>query len=113
MARLYADENFAFPVVSELRRLGHNALTAQEAGKAEQAIPDNEVLQFSSDENRAVLTFNRKHFIRLHREAPEHYGIIVCTYDPDFAAQAARIDVAVREQPELSGILLRVNRPAY
>ncbi len=113
MARLYADENFAFPVVLELRRLGHNVLTTQEAGKSEQAIPDDEVLRFACDENRAVLTFNRKHFIRLHRGMPEHQGIIVCTYDPDFEAQAARIDAAIRELPELGEALLRVNRPLH
>ena len=35
MAQLYADENFPLPVVDELRRLGHNALTMQESGKLE------------------------------------------------------------------------------
>jgi Domain of unknown function (DUF5615) len=30
---LYADENFPLPVVQELRRLGHDVLTAQEDGK--------------------------------------------------------------------------------
>ncbi len=33
MAALYADENFDYPVVLELRRLGHDVLTAQEAGQ--------------------------------------------------------------------------------
>lgn len=33
MARLYADEDFPYPVVLELRRLGHEVLTVQEAGK--------------------------------------------------------------------------------
>ena len=27
---LYADEDFSFPVVEELRRLGHDVVTAQE-----------------------------------------------------------------------------------
>ncbi len=113
MARLYADENFAFPVVSSLRQLGHDVLTTQEAGRSEQAIPDNEVLQFACDENRAVLTFNRKHFIRLHQEMPEHHGIIVCTYDHNFAAQSERIHAAIMAQADISRLLLRVNRPLY
>ena len=29
---LYADEDFSFPVVEELRRLGHDVVTAQEDG---------------------------------------------------------------------------------
>ncbi len=112
MARLYADENFALPVVLELRRLGHDVMTTHEAGKSDQSIPDDEVLRFASVENRMVLTLNRKHFLRLHREAPDHQGIIVCTYDPNFVAQASRIDAAIQEQTALNGKLLRVNRPA-
>jgi len=111
MARLYANENFALPVALELRRLGHDVLTTHEAGKSDQSIPDDEVLQFACAEDRVVLTLNRKHFIRLHREGAVHRGIIACTYDPDFVAQAARIDAAVREHQPLSGKILRVNRP--
>jgi len=31
MARLYADEDFPFPVVEKLRQLGHDVLTTPEA----------------------------------------------------------------------------------
>jgi hypothetical protein len=34
MARLYSNEHFPFPVVEELRRLGHDVLTIQETGQA-------------------------------------------------------------------------------
>jgi len=34
MAQLYGDEDFSFPVTQELRRLGHDVLTVQEAGQA-------------------------------------------------------------------------------
>ena len=111
MARLYANENFALPVVLELRRLGHDVLTTHEAGKSDQSVSDDEVLKFASSENRVALTLNRKHFIRLHQEMPDHRGIIVCTYDPDFVAQAARIHAAIQEEAMLSGKLLRDNRP--
>jgi hypothetical protein len=30
MARLYTDEHFPFPVVEELRQLGHDVLTLQD-----------------------------------------------------------------------------------
>jgi hypothetical protein len=85
-------------------------LTIQEAGKADQALPDKEVLAFASSGQRAVLTLNRLHFIRLHRQQPEHAGIIVCKFDPDFEAQAERIHKAIAGQPTLAGQLLRVNR---
>jgi Domain of unknown function (DUF5615) len=36
MASLYADEDFPLPVVVDLRNLGHDVLTAHEAGQANQ-----------------------------------------------------------------------------
>jgi hypothetical protein len=44
MARLYSNENFPLPVVEKLRVLRHDVLTIQETGKAEQALPEKEVL---------------------------------------------------------------------
>ena len=64
MARLYANENFPFPVVEEL-----------------------------------------------HRQRLDHRGIVACTYDPNFAALAKRIDAALANPTELAGQLIRVNRP--
>lgn len=111
MARLYSNENFPLPVVHALRQLGHDVLTIQETGRAEQALPDHAVLSFATQDNRAVLTLNRKHFIRLHRQDADHAGIIVCTFDPDFTGQAERIDEALQAYDELGGRLIRVNRP--
>lgn len=112
MARLYSNENFPFPAVEELRRLGHDVLTVQDAGKANQEIPDDEVLAFAFAENRAVLTINRRDFIRLHRKDSNHAGIIVCTADPDFIRQANRVHEAIEALPQLNGQLIRVNRPS-
>ena len=111
MAKLYANENFPLPVVEELRRLGHDVVTVQESGKAEQGTPDVDVLQFAVTDDRAVLTLNRKHFIRIHGEQPSHAGIIVCTVDPDFARQAAGIHAAMEAAPDLHGQLIRIDRP--
>ncbi|HEY9850222.1 MAG TPA: DUF5615 family PIN-like protein [Leptolyngbyaceae cyanobacterium] len=52
-----------------LRALGHDVLTVQEAGNANQGMPDSDVLAFATSEKRAVLTQNRKDFFRLHRIA--------------------------------------------
>ena len=67
MARLYSNENFPRRVVEELRQLGHDVLTSFKAGRANQGIPDDEVLTFSTQEQRALLTLNRQDFFRLHR----------------------------------------------
>src|SRR5437773_7790752 len=95
MARLYANENFPLPVVEELRRLGHDAVTVQETGKAEQSWPDEEVLAFAYNERRILLTINRKHFVRLHTQGATHAGIVACTLDADFLGQAERIHAAL------------------
>ena len=87
MANLYANENFPLKVVEELRRLGHDVLTTQEAGKAGQAVPDEEVLDYATAASRAV------------------------TFDPDFPGQAQRIHEAIRPLPELTNQLIRVSRP--
>jgi hypothetical protein len=112
MARLYANENFPQPVVAELRRLGHDVLTVAETGRASQAWPDSEVLKFACAEGRAVLTLNRRHFIRLHADQSGHCGIIVCTFDPGYAGQASRIDDAIRSHAALTNQLIRINRPS-
>ena len=111
MARLYANENLPLPVVERLRELGHDLLMTADAGKANSRIPDDEGLDFAAAHGRAVVTLNRKRFIRLHESGRAHHGIIVCTFNPDFAAQAAQIDEALRRSGDLRHTLVRVNRP--
>ena len=113
MARLYTNENFPLQVAEELRRLGHDVLTVQEAGNAGRAIPDATVLAFAIQDRRALVTLNRRHFIRLHHEQPNHQGIVVCTFNPDFAAQARRIHEVLGDPVEMAGRLVRVNRPIF
>jgi len=109
--RLYADENFPLPVVAELRRLGHDVLTAFEDGRANKAISDEAVLARSLKLGRAVLTINRSDFRRMHIDGHEHAGIIICTFDTDFIGQADRIHKLCDAVLSLKGELLRVNRP--
>ena len=111
MARLYSNENFPLPVVEELRNLGHDVVTSSESARAGQGIPDDQVLQFAVETSRIVVTFNRLHFIRLHSHYPNHFGIIVCTYDPDFKALAGRIDQELKSKLDFAKQLARINRP--
>lgn len=112
MARLYADEQFPLLVSELLRTMGHDVLTVQEAGNANLGIPDEDVLAFAIGDNRAVVTLNRQDFIRLHNLRNEHFGIIVCTNDPDRTRMATRIHEAISSVESLSGQLIRVVRPA-
>ena len=111
MARLYADEGFPRRVSQLLGSLGHDVLAVQEAGQANQRIPDEQVLAFATSQNRAVLTVNRADFIRLHRQSTGHAGIIVCTEDPDRQQLADRIHATILTEGKLAGKLLRVSRP--
>lgn len=111
MAALYSNENFPLPSVMELRRLGHDVLTIQETGRADQAMPDEAVLAFAAEAHRILITLNRRHFIRLHNMGHPHAGIVVCTFDPDFVALAQHVHLALAAETDMTGKLTRVNRP--
>jgi hypothetical protein len=106
--QLYADENFFFPVVEELRRLGHDVLTAGEDGLS--AADDLVILARANSLARVVLTFDRWDFERLHRQGAAHCGILSATQDHDYAALAQRIAAALRGASP-GRWHLRVNRP--
>jgi hypothetical protein len=110
MARFFADENFAFPVVEILRTYGHDVTTCGDAGIDNRAATDTEVLTRAGDEARILLTFNRRHFMTLHQRQPKHAGIVACTFDQDFIALARRIDEAVRGAETMTGRLVRIYR---
>ena len=110
IARLYSNENVPQPVVAALRGFGHDVLTSRDAGKANDAIPDEEVLRYATTDQRAVITHHRQDFIHLHRLHPDHHGIIVCTVETDFPALAARIHSHLQKIASLQGQLLRINR---
>jgi hypothetical protein len=110
LARFYSNENFPLPAVEALRELGHDVLTSHEANRSNRRIPDEDVLEYSNSQQRALLTLNRKHFVRLHQSKAAHAGIIVCTVDPDFRAQASRIHTAILGLGSLDGTLIRINR---
>ncbi len=111
MARLYANENFPYAVVRELRTLGHDVLTVAEAGNAGSRVSDEAVLAYATQRERAVLTINRRDFIRFHIQGVSHAGIIACTQDADAVGQAQRIHAAIAETTSLTNALLRVVRP--
>ena len=110
MARLYADEQFPRPVVEYLRNLGHDVLTVQAAGNSGKSDP--EVLAFAIADNRAVLTQNRRDFVKLHRSQPNHAGMIICSDDQNFARLAERTHAAIAIEESLPGKLIRVMRPS-
>ncbi|EDN69097.1 conserved hypothetical protein [Beggiatoa sp. PS] len=109
--KLYADENVPKSIIIALRELGHNILTAQEAGKANQRIPDPEVLAYATQLHRAVITLNRHDFANLHKVVKTHAGIIVCREDHKHPYQLAqRIHAQLLTYTSLDNQLIRVNK---
>jgi hypothetical protein len=98
------NENFPFQVAQALRGLGHDVLTSLEAGNANQSIPDEQVLEFATQNRRALLTINKRDFIQLHKVNQSHASIIVCSQDADTGGQAKRIHQEISSQ--LSLVLL-------
>ena len=111
MARFYSNENFPRPVVEALRELGHDIITIQERGRHNEKVPDPEVLAFAISEQRAILTLNRKDFIRLHNASADHEGVVVCHEDLDFPRLARSIHVAIASYERLTGALIQVPKP--
>lgn len=111
MAALFADENVQRRLVDALRSLGHDVLTAHEAGRANQKIPDVDQLAYATGLGRATLTNNRRHFHKLHRTSGAHAGIITYTHDPDVLSLAQRIHDAITAITTLAGLLIRIVRP--
>ena len=113
MTQLLADENLIFPVVDLLRRYDYDIVTLSDMNLAGQAIPDDEVLVLATSLKRCVITLNRKDFIKLHNQQPDHAGILVCTVDPNFLTLADRIHICLSQAGlSTTGQLLRVQRPA-
>ncbi|HUG89532.1 MAG TPA: hypothetical protein VML55_01775 [Planctomycetaceae bacterium] len=53
----------------------------------------------------AVLTFDESDFLKEHRHSADHFGIIVAVPEPDFDAQARRIDRKIRDRIRKFGTL--------
>jgi predicted nuclease of predicted toxin-antitoxin system len=112
MAKLFGDENFSAQALVSLKDLGHDTQSIFEAGLANQKITDREILEYASRNDRAVLTFDRRDYYKLHQESPKHAGIIACTFNPDNQELAQRIDQEIsRESGELEAKFIRVYRP--
>ena len=80
--RLLIDEDSqAKRLVSLLRQGGHNVVTVNEAGLMGQSDPV--VLNYASNNNRILLTFNCRDFQTLHL-TPEHLEILAVYRDVRF-----------------------------
>lgn len=110
MHLLLADENFSAEASKMLSEFGHDLITLQDLNLAGIKYPDEKVLKTAKKAGRCVLTFNRKDFIKLHRQGITHAGIVVCTYNPDPTRLASKIHSAIKEFDRLHNQLIRIYR---
>ena len=78
--KLYLDEDtISRALIKALRSRNVDILTAKEAELVQ--IPDREHLEYATSQNRTILTFNTRDFVRLHTAClstdRHHAGIIV------------------------------------
>ena len=78
---LFTDEHIDARLAPALSRRGFDALSCQEAGRANQRVSDEDQLAFAASQGRAILTFNTVDFIALDiawkQAGRRHAGIIV------------------------------------
>ena len=108
--RLYSNENFALDMVYMLRILGYKVTTSYDAGQANQGISDNQVLNYATQNNFVVITFNRDDFIELHNSGLKHAGIIICKTDRDYQGQIQTLHEYLQTQDSLNNRLIRVKK---
>lgn len=80
MKLLLKDEDFPLHAFKILAELGHDILTLNDLKLNNISFPDSDVLSKAKTLERAIVTHNRRDFIKLHRDRKSpHFGIIVCT----------------------------------
>ncbi|MBW4535657.1 MAG: DUF5615 family PIN-like protein [Pleurocapsa minor HA4230-MV1] len=73
-------------------------------------MPDNEVLNFATRSNLAVITFNRDDLIELHNNGIQHSGIIICKTDRDYQGQVHFLYEYLQNQESLINRLIRIKK---
>lgn len=77
--KLYLNENLSPRLAAQLRRNGFDVVASQEVGMRSRSDPEQ--MAFACSQQRAILTYNIRDFVKLHREyvanEQEHWGIII------------------------------------
>lgn len=77
--KLYLDENIQGSLLAQLRRQGIDVLAPADAGML--GASDDQQLAYAAAQQRAILTFNVRHFERVHAEylmaGREHWGVLL------------------------------------
>ena len=78
---LLDEDSQAKQLVQQLQAAKHDVLTINEIDMV--GAPDSDVMAFAQLQNRVVLTRNCSDFYELHRNMPNHCGILAIYQDAD------------------------------
>jgi hypothetical protein len=106
----YSNDNFVLDMVKILRKLGHTVITSYDAEQANQGISDDKVINYATQNNLAVITFNRDDFIELHNHNIQHSGIVICKTDRDYQGQINFLHEYLQTQNSLLNRLIRIKK---
>lgn len=107
--KLYLDEDVDRLLARVLRDRNHDCVSTQEAGN--RGTSDSEQLAFAVKQDRAILTFNIRDFVRLAQEyaasGRRHRGIVVSDHLPfhDLLRRALSM-LAAQDREDLSDRLI-------
>jgi len=83
---LYLDEDVSVLLAKLLRARGFEVITTQDAKRL--GASDKEQLEYAIRKEKVLLTHNRLHFEKLHKEYlrkdKEHYGIIIAARQNEY-----------------------------
>ena len=79
-----------------LRADGHDVVAIGELGK--NGIPDSEVFDLAQSLKRVLLTHNAEDFLGLHRDRPDHQGIIAVYRNADPRKNMSHTQIAAAIQ---------------
>jgi predicted nuclease of predicted toxin-antitoxin system len=107
--KLLLDEDLHGDLAKALRARGIDAVRVQELGRS--GDDDSDQLELAINSGRALVSFNRGDYTRLHNEYMElglhHYGIITCPQVP-IGEMLRRILKALDQNPDLMDRILYI-----
>ncbi len=110
MNLLFSDEDVPRALTEALRDGGADVLTVADISLDNQKTSDEDILSAANELGRAVVTFNRKDFRKLHGLGLPHSGIIVCKRNTPFPLLTQLIlALALSEEP-LEGNLYSITQ---
>ena len=111
MTRLFADENIPPRIVQGLQDYGVDIITTTDAQLDNRNTSDPEILTYATRVGRAVITFDRGDYKKLHQQSDAHAGIILLKQNMPLPMLIEKVAALALSQSDLKGKVHRVIQP--